>query len=61
MLAGLYVVYVIVLAKLKPHLMPPLSMRADRFVPLPPMPPRPFQKPPRRWSNTRFAGPAAVR
>jgi TRAP-type mannitol/chloroaromatic compound transport system permease large subunit len=35
MLAGLYVVYVIVLAKLKPHLMPPLSM-AQRFVPLPP-------------------------
>ncbi len=34
MLAGLYVVYVIVLAKLKPHLMPPLSA-ADRFVPLP--------------------------
>jgi len=36
MLAGLYVVYVVVLAKLKPHLMPPLSA-ADRFVPLPPM------------------------
>ncbi len=34
MLAGLYVVYVILLAKLKPHLMPPLSA-ADRFVPLP--------------------------
>jgi TRAP-type mannitol/chloroaromatic compound transport system permease large subunit len=34
MLAGLYVVYVVVLAKLKPSLMPPLSM-ADRFVPLP--------------------------
>ena len=34
MLAGLYVVYVIVLAKIKPHLMPPLSA-ADRFVPLP--------------------------
>jgi TRAP-type mannitol/chloroaromatic compound transport system permease large subunit len=34
MLAGLYVVYVIVLAKVKPHLMPPLSA-ADRFVPLP--------------------------
>ena len=34
MLAGLYVVYVIVLAKLKPHLMPPLSA-AERFVPLP--------------------------
>ena len=34
MLAGLYVVYVIVLAKIKPHLMPPLSA-AQRFVPLP--------------------------
>ena len=34
LLAGLYVVYVIVLAKIKPHLMPPLSA-ADRFVPLP--------------------------
>ncbi len=36
MLAGLYVVYVIVLAKLKPALMPPLSA-AERFVPLPPL------------------------
>jgi TRAP-type mannitol/chloroaromatic compound transport system permease large subunit len=36
MLAGLYVVYVVVLAKLKPQLMPPLSA-ADRFVPLPPL------------------------
>ncbi|MDH4392891.1 MAG: TRAP transporter large permease subunit [Aquabacterium sp.] len=36
MLAGLYVVYVIILAKLKPHLMPPLSA-AERFVPLPAM------------------------
>jgi TRAP-type mannitol/chloroaromatic compound transport system permease large subunit len=35
MLAGLYVLYVIVLAKLKPNLMPPLSA-AQRFVPLPP-------------------------
>ena len=34
MLAGLYVIYVIVLAKLKPKLMPPLSA-ADRFVRLP--------------------------
>jgi TRAP-type mannitol/chloroaromatic compound transport system permease large subunit len=34
MLAGLYILYIVVLAKLKPHLMPPLSM-ADRFVPLP--------------------------
>jgi TRAP-type mannitol/chloroaromatic compound transport system permease large subunit len=36
MLAGLYVVYVVLLAKLKPGLMPPLSM-AQRFVPLPPL------------------------
>lgn len=35
MLAGLYVIYVVVLAKLKPNLMPPLSA-AQRFVPLPP-------------------------
>ena len=35
MLAGLYVLYVILLAKIKPHLMPPLSA-AQRFVPLPP-------------------------
>jgi TRAP-type mannitol/chloroaromatic compound transport system permease large subunit len=35
MLAGLYVVYVILLAKLKPALMPPLSAE-QRFVPLPP-------------------------
>ncbi|HYN57989.1 MAG TPA: TRAP transporter large permease subunit [Rubrivivax sp.] len=34
MLAGLYVLYVILLAKIKPHLMPPLSA-AERFVPLP--------------------------
>ncbi len=34
MLAGLYVVYVVLLAKIKPHLMPPLSAQA-RFVPLP--------------------------
>ena len=34
MLAGLYVVYVIVLAKLKPSLAPPLSA-AERHVPLP--------------------------
>jgi TRAP-type mannitol/chloroaromatic compound transport system permease large subunit len=33
MLAGLYIVYVIVLAKLKPNLMPPLTA-AQRFVPL---------------------------
>ena len=36
MLAGMYVLYVIILAKLKPALMPPLSA-AQRFVPLPPL------------------------
>ncbi|MCW5667732.1 MAG: TRAP transporter large permease subunit [Piscinibacter sp.] len=36
MLAGLYVLYVIILAKLKPSLAPPLSEEA-RFVPLPPL------------------------
>jgi TRAP-type mannitol/chloroaromatic compound transport system permease large subunit len=36
MLAGLYIVYVIILAKLKPSVAPPLSME-DRFVPLPPL------------------------
>ncbi len=36
MLAGLYVGYVIVVAKLKPHLAPPLSA-AERMVPLPPL------------------------
>ncbi|MFN3303021.1 MAG: TRAP transporter large permease subunit [Roseateles sp.] len=36
MLAGLYVLYVVLLAKLKPALMPPLSAEA-RFVPLPPL------------------------
>ncbi len=34
MLAGLYIVYVIVVAKLKPHLAPPMSAE-DRRVPLP--------------------------
>ena len=34
MLAGLYILYVIIVAKLKPSLAPPLSM-ADRHVPLP--------------------------
>ena len=34
MLAGLYVLYVVILAKLKPNLMPPLSAE-QRFVPLP--------------------------
>jgi TRAP-type mannitol/chloroaromatic compound transport system permease large subunit len=33
MLAGLYVLYVVTLAKLRPNLMPPLS-EAERFVPL---------------------------
>ena len=36
MLAGLYIVYVIVVAKLKPSMAPPLTA-AERFVPLPPM------------------------
>ncbi len=36
MLAGLYVGYVILIAKWKPHLAPPLSA-AERFVPLPPL------------------------
>ncbi|MBK7136623.1 MAG: TRAP transporter large permease subunit [Rhodocyclales bacterium] len=35
MLAGLYIAYVIILAKLKPNLAPPLSA-AERLVPLPP-------------------------
>jgi TRAP-type mannitol/chloroaromatic compound transport system permease large subunit len=34
MLAGLYILYVVMLAKLKPHLMPPLTAE-QRFVPLP--------------------------
>ncbi|MDO8680684.1 MAG: TRAP transporter large permease subunit, partial [Acidobacteriota bacterium] len=36
MLAGLYIGYVIVLAKWKPHLMPPLA-ESERHVPLPPL------------------------
>jgi TRAP-type mannitol/chloroaromatic compound transport system permease large subunit len=36
MLAGLYVLYVVLLAKIKPHLMPPLTAE-QRFVPLPPL------------------------
>jgi TRAP-type mannitol/chloroaromatic compound transport system permease large subunit len=36
MLAGLYILYVILLAKLKPALMPPLTAE-QRFVPLPPL------------------------
>ncbi|HSO46047.1 MAG TPA: TRAP transporter large permease subunit, partial [Rhodoferax sp.] len=35
MLAGLYILYVVVLAKFKPHLAPPMSAE-DRLVPLPP-------------------------
>ncbi|WP_332749906.1 TRAP transporter large permease [Hydrogenophaga sp.] len=35
MLAGLYIVYVIIMAKIKPDWAPPLTM-AQRFVPLPP-------------------------
>jgi TRAP-type mannitol/chloroaromatic compound transport system permease large subunit len=35
MLAGLYILYVILLAKLKPHLAPPLSME-ERHIDLPP-------------------------
>jgi TRAP-type mannitol/chloroaromatic compound transport system permease large subunit len=36
MLAGLYILYVILIAKLRPSMAPPLSAE-DRFVPLPPM------------------------
>src|SRR5512147_2238818 len=36
MLAGLYILYVVILAKLKPALMPPLTAE-QRFVPLPPL------------------------
>jgi TRAP-type mannitol/chloroaromatic compound transport system permease large subunit len=36
MLAGLYIVYVIIVAKIKPSMAPPLPA-ADRLVPLPPM------------------------
>jgi TRAP-type mannitol/chloroaromatic compound transport system permease large subunit len=36
MLATLYVAYVIIIAKLKPHLAPPMSAE-DRYVPLPPI------------------------
>jgi TRAP-type mannitol/chloroaromatic compound transport system permease large subunit len=36
MLATLYIVYVIIVAKLKPHLAPPMSAE-DRYVPLPPV------------------------
>ncbi|MDP1656466.1 MAG: TRAP transporter large permease subunit [Hylemonella sp.] len=36
MLAGLYIIYVIVVAKLKPSMAPPLSME-ERYIPLPPL------------------------
>ncbi|MEQ1658400.1 MAG: TRAP transporter large permease subunit, partial [Hylemonella sp.] len=36
MLAGLYIVYVIVVAKFKPHMAPPLSEK-ERYIPLPPL------------------------
>ncbi|MDP3701894.1 MAG: TRAP transporter large permease subunit [Hylemonella sp.] len=36
MLAGLYILYVIIVAKLKPHMAPPLSA-AERYIPLPPL------------------------
>jgi TRAP-type mannitol/chloroaromatic compound transport system permease large subunit len=36
MLAGLYVLYVVILAKWKPHLAPPLAA-SERLVPLPPL------------------------
>jgi len=47
MLASLYVLYVIILAKLRPAMMPPLSA-AQRFVPLPPH----IETVSRLWSNT---------
>lgn len=36
MLAGLYIIYVIIVAKLKPSMAPPLSME-ERYIPLPPL------------------------
>jgi TRAP-type mannitol/chloroaromatic compound transport system permease large subunit len=36
MLAGLYILYVIIVAKLKPHMAPPLS-EEERYIPLPPL------------------------
>ncbi|QKO23035.1 TRAP transporter large permease subunit [Rhodoferax sp. BAB1] len=36
MLAGLYILYVIIVAKLKPHMAPPLSEK-ERYIPLPPL------------------------
>ena len=54
MLAGLYIVYVILLAKIKPRLMPPLTAE-QRFVPLP----APIQTLVRASSN--FALPALLK
>ena len=54
MLAGLYIVYVILLAKIKPRLMPPLTAE-QRFVPLP----APIQTLARASSN--FALPALLK
>ena len=51
MLAGLYIVYVVLLAKLKPKLMPPLTAE-QRFVPLPP----PLQAVSSRASNNALRG-----
>ena len=56
MLAGLYIVYVIVLAKLKPALMPPLTAE-QRFVPLPPL----TERVSKAISQPRAAGAAAAR
>jgi TRAP-type mannitol/chloroaromatic compound transport system permease large subunit len=36
MLAGLYILYVIIIAKIKPSMAPPLSEK-DRYIPLPPL------------------------
>ncbi len=51
MLAGLYVIYVVILAKLKPNLMPPLSAE-QRFVPLP----APLQRVSERVSRLALPG-----
>ena len=47
MLAALYVLYVIIVAKLKPHLAPPLS-ESERSVPLPPLSQQLSAAPPQR-------------
>ncbi len=59
MLAGLYVVYVVVLAKLKPNLMPPLTAE-QRFVPLPPLTERLAAASPRLALPGLFKGAAGV-